>query len=77
MLRAFGAEVETLPGGVRVKGRPQLQGQNLNIPGDISSAAYALVAGAIVPNSRIIVENVGLNPTRTGILTVLQQMALS
>lgn len=74
MLRAFGAEVETLPGGVRVKGRPHLQGQNLTIPGDISSAAYALVAGAIVPNSRIIVENVGLNPTRTGILTVLQQM---
>lgn len=74
MLRAFGAEVETLPGGIRIKGRPQLYGQKLTIPGDISSAAYALVAGAIVPNSRIIVQNVGLNPTRTGILTILQQM---
>ena len=44
------------------------------VPGDISSAAFFLVAGAIVPNSRIVLKNVGLNPTRTGIIDVLQQM---
>ncbi|WP_242975625.1 3-phosphoshikimate 1-carboxyvinyltransferase, partial [Fructobacillus pseudoficulneus] len=51
-----------------------LQGQAITVPGDISSAAFWLVAGAIVPNSSITVKNVGINPTRTGILTVLEQM---
>ncbi len=74
MLRAFGAEVRMLPDGVCVKGRPHLKGQTLTIPGDISSAAYLLVAGAIVADSRIILKNIGLNPTRTGIIEVLQQM---
>lgn len=51
-----------------------LRGQAITVPGDISSAAFWLVAGAIVPNSSITVKNVGINPTRTGILTVLEQM---
>lgn len=74
MLKAFGAEVATIDHGVKVKGQPQLHGQPVTVPGDISSAAYLLVAGAIVPNSRLVLKNVGLNPTRTGIIKVLQAM---
>lgn len=74
MLGAFGAEVRMLSDGACVKGRPHLKGQTLTIPGDISSAAYLLVAGAIVADSRIILKNIGLNPTRTGIIEILQQM---
>ncbi len=74
MLSAFGAEVVQLPKGAKVKGRPILKGQNVMVPGDISSAAYFLVAGAIVANSRIVLKNVGLNPTRTGIIEVLRAM---
>lgn len=51
-----------------------LQARKLVIPGDISSAAFFIVAGLIVPNSEIILKNVGLNPTRTGILDIVQQM---
>lgn len=74
MLAAFGGEVEQLANGARVKGRPTLKGQSIKVPADISSAAYLLVAAAIVPDSRVRLKNVGLNPTRTGILTVLRQM---
>lgn len=52
----------------------QLQSKTITIPGDISSAAFFIVAGLIVPNSEIILRNVGLNPTRTGILDVVQNM---
>jgi 3-phosphoshikimate 1-carboxyvinyltransferase len=76
MLRAFGADLvvdpETL--SVTVTGPAQLQGQTVIVPGDISSAAFWLVAGAIVPNSDLTIENVGVNPTRTGILEALAQM---
>ena len=59
---------------VTVTGPTQLQGQNVIVPGDISSAAFWLVAGAIVPGSELVVENVGVNPTRTGILEALEMM---
>jgi 3-phosphoshikimate 1-carboxyvinyltransferase len=76
MLRAFGAEVlvdpETL--SVTVTGHPTLRGQTVIVPGDISSAAFWLVAGAIVPGSDLLIQNVGINPTRTGILEALGQM---
>ncbi|MCH2565924.1 MAG: 3-phosphoshikimate 1-carboxyvinyltransferase [Prochlorococcus sp. ALOHA_A2.0_51] len=77
MLRAFGADLEV--GGemgrhIRVSPGQKLYGQNIVVPGDISSAAFWLVAGALVPGAELVVENVGLNPTRTGILEVLQQM---
>jgi 3-phosphoshikimate 1-carboxyvinyltransferase len=76
MLRAFGAEVlvdpETL--SVTVTGHPTLRGQTVIVPGDISSAAFWLVAGAIVPGSNLLIQNVGINPTRTGILEALGQM---
>jgi len=76
MLRAFGAEVIVDPDTISasVVGRATLRGQAVIVPGDISSAAFWLVAAAIVPGSDLTIENVGINPTRTGILDVLQQM---
>ncbi len=77
MLRAFGADlVVSGPGGtqVTVSPGPSLRGQAVVVPGDISSAAFWLVAGAITPGAELTIENVGLNPSRTGILEVLDQM---
>jgi 3-phosphoshikimate 1-carboxyvinyltransferase len=76
MLRAFGAELSVDPAthSVTVTGPAQLRGQTVVVPGDISSAAFWLVAGAIVPGSDLTIENVGVNPTRTGILEVLAAM---
>lgn len=76
MLRAFGAQLEVDPetNSVTVFGGAKLQGQTVIVPGDISSAAFWLVAGAIVPGSELLVENVGVNPTRTGILDALAMM---
>ena len=74
MLRYFGAAVESFPGGVRISGPVRLQGGAIEVPGDISSAAFFLVAALIVPGSEILLKNVGINPTRSGILDILQQM---
>ena len=77
MLKAFGANLEV--GGemgrhITVSPGKDLKGQSIIVPGDISSAAFWLVAGSIIPGSELIIENVGLNPTRTGILDVLEAM---
>ena len=74
MLEAFGATVIRDGLSVSIEGGQTLTATEIEVPGDISSAAFFLVAGAIVPNSRIILKNVGMNPTRTGIVTVLQRM---
>lgn len=76
MLRAFGAQVDVDPEthSATVTGYPTLKGQQVIVPGDISSAAFWLVAGAIVPGSELYIENVGVNPTRTGILVALELM---
>jgi 3-phosphoshikimate 1-carboxyvinyltransferase len=74
MIRLFGGEVTSNGNAVTIKGGQQLTAKHVNVPGDISSAAFFLVAGAIVPNSSIKLMNVGLNPTRTGILDVLKAM---
>ncbi|MBR8837970.1 MAG: 3-phosphoshikimate 1-carboxyvinyltransferase [Stigonema ocellatum SAG 48.90 = DSM 106950] len=76
MLRAFGAELVSDPetNSVTINGPAQLVGQKVIVPGDISSAAFWLVAGAIVPDSELVIENVGVNPTRTGILDALAMM---
>ena len=76
MLQAFGAELSIDPEthSVTVTGPAQLSGQAVIVPGDISSAAFWLVAAAIIPDSELVIENVGINPTRTGILDVLEQM---
>jgi 3-phosphoshikimate 1-carboxyvinyltransferase len=76
MLRAFGAEVIVDPAthSATVTGWPKLRGQPVVVPGDISSAAFWLVAAAIIPNSELLLTNVGVNPTRTGILEALALM---
>lgn len=74
MLEAFGAQVERDERTVSIQGGQQLKGTTVHVPGDISSAAFFLVAGAIVPNSQITIQNTGLNPTRTGIIDVLKRM---
>ena len=77
MLRAFGAQLSVGgPGLTEVTVTPgaNLRGQDVIVPGDISSAAFWLVAGAITPGADLTVQNVGLNPSRTGVLDVLAQM---
>ncbi len=76
MLRAFGADLIVDPDScsVTVKGPAVLTGQPVVVPGDISSAAFWLVAASIVPGSELLIENVGVNPTRTGILEALAAM---
>lgn len=79
MLKGFGAaiDVETLPDGcrlIRIAGPASLLPQTLQVPGDPSSAAFPVVAASIVPGSDIVVEGVGLNPTRDGLFRVLEMM---
>lgn len=74
MLRAFGAKIEQSGNAVTVYGDPALKGQTVEVPGDISSAAFFMVAGTICADSQIRINNVGLNPTRSGIIDVLQAM---
>jgi len=74
MLKNFGAQVEETDRTVRIKGRPELVAQNIKVPGDISSAAFFIAAGAVVPEGSVIIKEVGLNPTRIGIIDVLQEM---
>ncbi|MDN4523152.1 3-phosphoshikimate 1-carboxyvinyltransferase [Fictibacillus fluitans] len=74
MLRAFGCEVQVSGKTASLKGGQSLKGTHIEVPGDISSAAFFLVAGAIIPNSEITLKKVGMNSTRTGIIDVLQQM---
>jgi len=79
MLKGFGAnlEVETDSQGVRhirIEGQGKLTGQVIAVPGDPSSAGFPLVAALIVPGSDVIIENVLMNPTRTGLLLTLQEM---
>ena len=74
MLNYLGANIEH--NGTEIICHPvkELYGKEIFVPGDISSAAYFMVAGAICQNSQITIENVGINPTRTGIITVLENM---
>lgn len=78
MLSGFGAELwvedENNERVIRIRGGAQLNPQTIDVPGDPSSAAFFIVAALIVPGSEVIIENVGLNPTRAGLITVLRQM---
>lgn len=74
MLNYFGASVSTDGTTVTVEPEPVLTGQKIKVPGDISSAAYFIAAGLIVPGAEVLIRNVGINPTRDGILRVAQAM---
>ena len=74
MLRYFGADVRTEGTTACIQPRPKLTGQHVHVPGDISSAAYFIAAGLCVPNSELLIRNVGINPTRDGILKVALAM---
>lgn len=76
MLRQFGAELSQEGKTIRIKGGQQLTGTDVVVPGDISSAAFFMVAAAMTPDSDVSFEKVGLNPTRTGILDVLEAMGV-
>ena len=74
MLRGFGADITSHGTTAVIQPEPHLSGQKIQVPGDISSAAYFIAAGLLVPNSEILIQNVGINPTRDGILKVAEQM---
>ena len=74
MLRQFGGELSVDGKKITIQGPQKLSGQTVVVPGDISSAAFWLVAGLIVPNSRVVLKNVGINETRTGIIDVIRAM---
>lgn len=74
MLNYFGASIDTEGTTASIHPEPVLQGQKVDVPGDISSAAYFIAAGLMIPGSEILIKNVGINPTRDGILRVCRQM---
>ena len=79
MLRHFGAEVitENLDGGgvkITLTGQPELEGRDITVPADISSAAFPIAAALIVPGSNLLIRNVGVNPLRAGLIKTLQEM---
>ncbi|MBA4548977.1 3-phosphoshikimate 1-carboxyvinyltransferase [Thermoactinomyces intermedius] len=74
MLPAFGAALTAKDHVVSIEGGQSLRGTKVRVPGDISSAAFLLAAALMVPGSQVTVEDVGLNPTRTGILDAFKQM---
>lgn len=73
-LEQMGAQVGRHQRTIRVEGRPRLAGQKIFVPGDLSSAAFFIVAGMLVPDSNLVLQNVGLNPTRTAILDLVATM---
>ena len=74
MFRYFGVDTTTEGTTASVKPATKLIGQKVMVPGDISSAAYFIAAGLIVPNTELVIKNVGINPTRDGILRVCEAM---
>lgn len=74
MLRHFGAELSTQGTTVSIQPEPLLEAREIQVPGDISSAAYFIAAALLVPNSQLLIKNVGTNPTRGGMLEVCRAM---
>jgi 3-phosphoshikimate 1-carboxyvinyltransferase len=74
MLRGFGYAVNTQANAVSLKGGGRLAAMSIDVPADISSAAFFLVAASITPNSDITLQHVGINPTRTGVIDILLKM---
>lgn len=74
MLRSFGAKISSKGTTATVEPEPILIGQKVEVPGDISSAAYFIAAALLIPGSELLIQNVGINPTRDGILKVCASM---
>jgi 3-phosphoshikimate 1-carboxyvinyltransferase len=74
MIKGFGGQVTVDGRRVTMHGGQKLQGREVRIPGDISSAAFFLVAAAIIPNAQVVVRGVGINPTRNGVIEILRRM---
>jgi len=74
MLAAAGADIERRPGRVTIRPGATLELDEVDVPADISSAAFFLVAASIVPGSEVVIDRCGVNPTRTGIIDVLRRM---
>ncbi|MDD2852543.1 MAG: 3-phosphoshikimate 1-carboxyvinyltransferase [Desulfuromonadaceae bacterium] len=74
MFRLFGASLNLHDKGVTVRGGVELTAQEVTVPGDISSAAFFMVAALITPHSELLIRNVGVNPSRTGVIDILQAM---
>lgn len=74
MLHFFGAQVHSEGTTVSIQPSPALEGRFIQVPGDISSAAYFIAAALLIPGSEVLIRNVGVNPTRDGILRVCQAM---
>ncbi|MBL0231435.1 MAG: bifunctional prephenate dehydrogenase/3-phosphoshikimate 1-carboxyvinyltransferase [Moraxellaceae bacterium] len=74
MLRGFGYEVKTEGSTIRIKGGGKLMATNIDVPADISSAAFFMVGASIAPDADIVLEHVGINPTRVGVINILKAM---
>lgn len=74
MIQQFGGQLQVEGKEIRISGGQTFTAQEVVVPGDISSAAFWLVAGLVVPNSKIVLKNVGINETRTGIIDVIKNM---
>jgi len=74
MLPAFGADLKTDGLTVTIRGNRELSSQEIDVPGDFSSAAFFMVAAIVIPGAEVLLKNVGINPTRTGLISVLQSM---
>jgi 3-phosphoshikimate 1-carboxyvinyltransferase len=74
MIQQFGGQLQVEGKEIRISGGQTFTAQEVVVPGDISSAAFWLVAGLVVPNSKIVLKNVGINETRTGIIDVIRDM---
>ena len=74
MLRTMGAEVTSSESRISIVGRPELAGKKIQVPADLSSAAFAILAATMADNADVRIESVGVNPTRTGIIDILRNM---
>ncbi|WAA13914.1 3-phosphoshikimate 1-carboxyvinyltransferase [Fervidibacillus halotolerans] len=74
MLEQFGGQIEQHGKTLKIKGNQRLNGTNIHVPGDFSSASFFIALGAMVKKADLVIENIGLNPTRTGLLDVLKRM---
>ena len=74
MLRAFGVNIRTDGSTISIQGRQSLAGTNIEVPGDLSSAAFVILAALLAENADVTIESVGINPTRTGVIDILMSM---